>query len=228
MDCARRQAGSIVSTQTLRPRWAARRASAAAVVVLPTPPEPQHTMTPTPRSSSRASMSARCCAHPGSPCSVIASDNPYSAARSIPPGSRGSSRMGWSVWARRRRSLFCRAARAAWSAASSASARSVAAVGSMVAARSPSSERFLEARSAASRSSRHRAEPRTWLMTTAPSGRPAAQVRQAVERLLHRHLLQQGDQVHGGARRTDDAHHRIQPGCGSVRPSRARRSRCSR
>ena len=41
--CASRRAGSMVSTQTVRPRSAARSASAAAVVVLPTPPEPQHT-----------------------------------------------------------------------------------------------------------------------------------------------------------------------------------------
>src|SRR6476646_4707405 len=57
IDCARRRAGSMVSTTTLRPRSAARRASAADVVVLPTPPEPQHTMMPVPRSSSRASTS---------------------------------------------------------------------------------------------------------------------------------------------------------------------------
>ena len=44
IDCASRRAGSMVSTTTLRPRSAARSASAAEVVVLPTPPEPQHTM----------------------------------------------------------------------------------------------------------------------------------------------------------------------------------------
>ncbi len=44
IDWASRRAGSMVSTTTLRPRSAARRASAADVVVLPTPPEPQHTM----------------------------------------------------------------------------------------------------------------------------------------------------------------------------------------
>ena len=42
-DWARRRAGSIVRTTTLRPDSAARRPSAAAVVVLPTPPEPQQT-----------------------------------------------------------------------------------------------------------------------------------------------------------------------------------------
>ena len=44
IDWASRRAGSMVSTTTLRPRSAARSASAAEVVVLPTPPEPQHTM----------------------------------------------------------------------------------------------------------------------------------------------------------------------------------------
>ena len=44
IDCASRRAGSMVSTQTVRPCSAARSASAAAVVVLPTPPAPQHTM----------------------------------------------------------------------------------------------------------------------------------------------------------------------------------------
>ena len=42
---ASRFAGSMVSTATVRPRSAARNASAAAVVVLPTPPEPQQTIT---------------------------------------------------------------------------------------------------------------------------------------------------------------------------------------
>ena len=42
-DWARRRAGSMVRTTTLRPDSAARRPSAAAVVVLPTPPEPQQT-----------------------------------------------------------------------------------------------------------------------------------------------------------------------------------------
>jgi hypothetical protein len=66
-DWASRRAGSMVRTHTVRPRWAARRARAAAVVVLPTPPEPQHTITPTARSSIRASTSRwRSC---GSPCS---------------------------------------------------------------------------------------------------------------------------------------------------------------
>ena len=60
IDCASRRAGSMVSTTTLRPRSAARRASAAEVVVLPTPPEPQHTMIPRLRSSSRASTSRIC------------------------------------------------------------------------------------------------------------------------------------------------------------------------
>ena len=46
IDWASRRAGSMVSTTTLRPRSAARSASAADVVVLPTPPEPQHTMMP--------------------------------------------------------------------------------------------------------------------------------------------------------------------------------------
>ncbi len=46
IDWARRRAGSMVRTTTLRPRSAARRARAADVVVLPTPPEPQHTMMP--------------------------------------------------------------------------------------------------------------------------------------------------------------------------------------
>ena len=46
IDCASRRAGSMVSTTTLRPRSAARSASAAEVVVLPTPPEPQQTMIP--------------------------------------------------------------------------------------------------------------------------------------------------------------------------------------
>ncbi len=46
IDCASRRAGSMVSTTTLRPRSAARSASAADVVVLPTPPEPQQTMMP--------------------------------------------------------------------------------------------------------------------------------------------------------------------------------------
>ena len=49
IDWASRRAGSMVSTTTLRPRSAARSASAAEVVVLPTPPEPQHTMIPVPR-----------------------------------------------------------------------------------------------------------------------------------------------------------------------------------
>src|SRR6478735_727901 len=57
MDWASRRAGSMVSTTTLRPRSAARRASAADVVVLPTPPEPQHTMMLRSGSSSRASTS---------------------------------------------------------------------------------------------------------------------------------------------------------------------------
>ena len=57
IDCASRRAGSMVSTTTLRPRSAARSASAADVVVLPTPPEPQQTMMPVCRSSSSASTS---------------------------------------------------------------------------------------------------------------------------------------------------------------------------
>lgn len=48
----------------------------------------------------------------------------------------------------------------------------------------------------------HRAQRQTG---SAKFGKP-------VERFLHRHLLQQGDQVHGGARRTDDAHHRVSLG----------------
>ena len=60
IDCASRRAGSMVSTTTLRPRSAARSASAADVVVLPTPPEPQQTMMPRLRSSSRASTSRSC------------------------------------------------------------------------------------------------------------------------------------------------------------------------
>ena len=43
-ELASRLAGSMVTTQAVRPRRAASRANAAAVVVLPTPPEPQHTM----------------------------------------------------------------------------------------------------------------------------------------------------------------------------------------
>ncbi len=58
IDWARRRAGSMVSTTTLRPRSAARRASAAEVVVLPTPPDPQHTMIPRLRSSRSASTSS--------------------------------------------------------------------------------------------------------------------------------------------------------------------------
>jgi len=42
---ARRLAGSMVNTTTVRPYSAARIAIAAAVVVLPTPPAPQHTIT---------------------------------------------------------------------------------------------------------------------------------------------------------------------------------------
>ena len=42
---ASRLAGSMVSTTTVRPYSAARRAIAAAVVVLPTPPAPQQTTT---------------------------------------------------------------------------------------------------------------------------------------------------------------------------------------
>src|SRR6478735_2576725 len=42
---ASRLAGSMVSTTTVRPYSAARKAIAAAVVVLPTPPAPQHTTT---------------------------------------------------------------------------------------------------------------------------------------------------------------------------------------
>src|ERR1700692_25385 len=42
---ARRLAGSMVRTTTVRPYSAARNAIAAAVVVLPTPPAPQHTTT---------------------------------------------------------------------------------------------------------------------------------------------------------------------------------------
>ena len=57
IDWASRRAGSMVSTTTLRPRSAARRARAAEVVVLPTPPAPQHTMMRVPGSSSSASMS---------------------------------------------------------------------------------------------------------------------------------------------------------------------------
>src|SRR6478609_8579228 len=48
----------MVSTTTLRPRSAARSASAADVVVLPTPPAPQHTMIWVVRSSSSASTSS--------------------------------------------------------------------------------------------------------------------------------------------------------------------------
>ena len=55
-DWASRRAGSMVSTTTRRPASAARRPSAAAVVVLPTPPEPQQTMMPVAGSASRASM----------------------------------------------------------------------------------------------------------------------------------------------------------------------------
>ena len=57
IDWASRRAGSMVSTTTLRPRSAARSASAADVVVLPTPPDPQHTMMSVAGSSSRASTS---------------------------------------------------------------------------------------------------------------------------------------------------------------------------
>jgi hypothetical protein len=57
--CARRRAGSMVSTTVLRPRSAARTAIAAAVVVLPTPPEPQHTMTWMSGLSIRASTARR-------------------------------------------------------------------------------------------------------------------------------------------------------------------------
>ena len=73
IDCASRRAGSMVSTQTLRPRSAARRARAADVVVLPTPPEPQHTMIRVPGSSSRSSMSS------GSAWSPVAASGPTRA-----------------------------------------------------------------------------------------------------------------------------------------------------
>ena len=59
IDWASRRAGSTVSTQTCRPRSAARSPIAAAVVVLPTPPEPQQTMILVRRSSMIRSMSRR-------------------------------------------------------------------------------------------------------------------------------------------------------------------------
>ena len=68
IDWASRRAGSIVSTTTLRPRSAARSASAADAVVLPTPPEPQQTMIPVRGSSSMASTSSV-----GAGCPAVAS-----------------------------------------------------------------------------------------------------------------------------------------------------------
>src|ERR1700734_3842233 len=70
IDCARRRAGSTVSTTACLPRSAARRPSAAAVVVLPTPPEPQQTMIRVRGSSSSRSTSR---AGPGrmSGCSLL-------------------------------------------------------------------------------------------------------------------------------------------------------------
>src|SRR4051794_27631989 len=60
IDWASRRAGSIVSTQTLRPCSAARSAKAAAVVVLPTPPAPQHTtMDAEPSSTSTSTVVTR-------------------------------------------------------------------------------------------------------------------------------------------------------------------------
>ena len=51
---------------------------------------------------------------------------------------------------------------------------------------------------------------RTMFTTTAPTGSPAvAQLRDGVDRLLHRHLLQQGHQVHGGLRRAQQRHDRV-------------------
>src|SRR6202022_1598035 len=57
---ARRLAGSMVRTTTVRPYSAARNAIAAAVVVLPTPPAPQHTMTRFDVSCRTAPMSRAC------------------------------------------------------------------------------------------------------------------------------------------------------------------------
>ena len=54
---ASRRAGSMVTTQALRPRRAPSRAKAAEMVVLPTPPDPQHTTID--RSSTRSEMDGR-------------------------------------------------------------------------------------------------------------------------------------------------------------------------
>src|SRR6202044_3645017 len=74
IDCARRRAGSTVSTTACLPRSAGRSPKAGAVVVLPAPPEPQQTMIRVRGSSSSRSTSR---AGPGrmSGCSVLVSSH---------------------------------------------------------------------------------------------------------------------------------------------------------
>ena len=222
IDWASRRAGSMVSTHTVRPRSAARSASAAAVVVLPTPPEPQQTMMLVPRSSSSASTSScrapRALAparllrgrrdHQTAPCTSSSSASSCRPAevhavvqqrqlvRSAAAGRRA-----------RRRSRFSSATRAALLGGLARAARrrrwSSTACPRLRARRTPAravdvplpgarSDRTCRISGGADHVDDDRADRQ-------PGG---AQLRDAVDRLLHRHLLEQRDEVHGGLRRS--------------------------
>ncbi len=209
IDCASRRAGSMVSTTTLRPRSAARRARAAEVVVLPTPPEPQHT-TMRVRGSSISASTSRSAEAAG-----WAASGPTrprrGAAGLMPAPGRAASPRG-------RRALHERALRLL----QGPSFRVVAGLGGQPVDQGPG------------RGDPHRLQVRAHVLLVQPArGRElervvgqvagahevdhhaadrqvrGAQLLDPVGGLLHRHLLQHRHQVHRGPRRAEQRHHRV-------------------
>ena len=181
MDWASRRAGSMVSTTTLRPRSAARSASAAAVVVLPTPPLPQHTTIRVAGSQRTASRSSR------GRLSGAAHGAPIPASRSrsgqlVQPaevdavGQEAAART--SAGRGRRRSARLRSSSAHRSACSAASAGQRRGQLAVQAGRRPARRRARRGRSGRPRPrpapARGSSGGRIMFTITAPTGRPAA------------------------------------------------------
>ena len=216
IDCASRRAGSMVSTTTLRPRSAARSASAADVVVLPTPPAPQHTMISVVGVvEQRVDVEVGCVrwgAH-AIPCFRSSSASSTSAPL-VDPAREAGQLVGGHALGRDELALLVleltsygvvarlgdRATRPGRRRRrpGRGSARRSTAVGSTVPSRTCASALGL------------RSCGRTRLTMTPPTGRPAARSSpMPSDGLLDGHLLQDRDEVHGRARRAQQLHHLV-------------------
>ena len=212
IDCASRRAGSMVSTTVRRPRSAARSASDAAVVVLPTPPEPVQTRIlrgvedGVDVEHGRARCAGSCHAlrlAAGRPArraptgrrrrAAAAARTSAGRARRARRGRAPRARPGWRGRPPRRAARSTRASGASSPAFSSPATTAARSSVPCSASRRASGDSSGGAHGVDDRRRR-------------PAGRRTRSSVDAVDRLLHGHLLQQRHEVHRGLRRAEDRH----------------------